>query len=138
MWGNYRLTWGTRLGAQLSTFPFFTDDLSGFHQEAFAHALHERRGQKLIVVLNFPNNPSGYSLTKAEQAAVVAALTEAAAAGTKIVAVCDDAYYGMFFDDDCATESIFGPLAQAHPNLLAIKVDGATKEQFVWGLRVGS
>jgi aspartate/methionine/tyrosine aminotransferase len=52
--------------------------------------------------------------------------------------VCvDDAYYGMFFDDACSTESIFGVLAGASNNLLAIKVDGATKEEFVWGLRVG-
>ena len=137
LWGNYRLTWGTRLGAQLSTFPFFTDDLSGFNHEAFAAALAERQGQKVIVVLNFPNNPTGYSLTKDEQAAVVATMTAAAEAGTKIVAVCDDAYYGMFFADDCATESIFGALAQASENFLAIKIDGATKEHFVWGLRVG-
>jgi len=68
----------------------------------------------------------------------------------------DDAYYGMFYDLPtrgdlgngsspaelggdvaCQQESLFGALAQAHPNLLAIKVDGATKEEFVWGLRVG-
>jgi aspartate/methionine/tyrosine aminotransferase len=35
------------------------------------------------------------------------------------------------------TESLFGKLANAHPNLLAIKLDGATKELFVWGLRCG-
>ncbi len=51
--------------------------------------------------------------------------------------ICDDAYYGMFFDPACERESLFGRLAQAHPNLLAVKVDGATKEAFVWGLRVG-
>jgi len=32
---------------------------------------------------------------------------------------------------------LFGKLANAHPNLLAIKLDGATKELFVWGLRCG-
>ena len=51
--------------------------------------------------------------------------------------VCDDAYFGMFFDEACLKESIFGKLAQAHENILAIKVDGGTKEAFVWGLRVG-
>ena len=89
------------------------------------------------MVLNFPNNPSGYSPTVAEQQAIIATLTAAAGAGTQVVAICDDAYYGMFFDEACATESIFGALAQAHENLLAVKVDGATKEMFVWGLRVG-
>jgi aspartate/methionine/tyrosine aminotransferase len=32
---------------------------------------------------------------------------------------------------------LFGRLSHAHPNLLAVKVDGATKEEFVWGVRVG-
>ena len=35
------------------------------------------------------------------------------------------------------TESLFGRLANRHPNLLAVKLDGATKELFVWGLRCG-
>jgi aspartate/methionine/tyrosine aminotransferase len=35
------------------------------------------------------------------------------------------------------TESLFGHLTNRHPNLLAIKLDGATKELFVWGLRCG-
>ena len=35
------------------------------------------------------------------------------------------------------TESLFGLLAGRHPNLLAVKLDGATKELFVWGLRCG-
>jgi len=34
-------------------------------------------------------------------------------------------------------ESLFGRLAEAHPRLLAVKADAATKEVFVWGLRVG-
>jgi aspartate/methionine/tyrosine aminotransferase len=28
-------------------------------------------------------------------------------------------------------------LCDAHPNLLAVKIDGATKEDYVWGFRVG-
>jgi aspartate/methionine/tyrosine aminotransferase len=34
-------------------------------------------------------------------------------------------------------ESIFAYLANTHPKLLAIKLDAATKEDFVWGLRIG-
>ncbi|MDA3959921.1 MAG: aminotransferase class I/II-fold pyridoxal phosphate-dependent enzyme [Planctomycetota bacterium] len=137
LWGNYRLTWGVKRQAKLSTFAFFNDDLSGFNQAAFEAALAERAGGKVMVILNFPNNPTGYSPTRDEAAKIVAALSAAAAAGTKIIAVCDDAYYGMFYADDCETESLFGRLAGAHENLLAVKVDGATKEIFVWGLRVG-
>ena len=34
-------------------------------------------------------------------------------------------------------DQAFGRLANLHPNLLAVKLDGATKELFVWGLRCG-
>lgn len=137
MWENYNLSWETRLGARISYYPFFDKNLTGFNQNAFMQALAERKGRKLVVALNFPNNPSGYTPTKAEAGAIVNALIAAAEAGSKLVVVIDDAYYGMFFDDNCERESLFGRLAQAHPNLLAVKVDGATKEEFVWGVRVG-
>ena len=136
-WENYDLGWGTRLGANLHQIPLFDTKLTGFNQEAFVQALATFKGKKLVVALNFPNNPSGYSPTKAEAGAIVNALIAAAAAGTKLLVVCDDAYYGMFFAPEVETESLFGKLAQAHENLLAVKIDGATKEQFVWGLRVG-
>jgi aspartate/methionine/tyrosine aminotransferase len=137
LWENYNLSWETRLGAHISYYSFFNAALTGFNLEAFAEALRQRAGKKLVVSLNFPNNPSGYTPTRTEAAAIVRILTEAAEAGGKLVVVCDDAYYGMFYDEACETESLFGRLAQAHPNLLAIKVDGATKEEFVWGMRVG-
>ncbi len=137
MWENYNLTWESRLEARISTYPFFDSKLTGFNITAFSQALAERKGRKLVVALNFPNNPSGYTPTKAEAGAIINALTAAAAAGSKLVVVCDDAYYGMFFDEAVETESLFGRLASAHPNLLAVKIDGATKEEFVWGLRVG-
>jgi aspartate/methionine/tyrosine aminotransferase len=34
-------------------------------------------------------------------------------------------------------ESLFARLCGRHPRLLAVKLDGATKESYVWGLRVG-
>jgi aspartate/methionine/tyrosine aminotransferase len=137
MWENYNLSWETRIGAHISCYPFFTEALAGFNLDGFTQALRQRLGQKLVVSLNFPNNPSGYTPTKAEALGIVRALTEAAEAGSRLVVVCDDAYYGMFFDEACERESLFGRLAHAHPNLLAVKVDGATKEEFVWGMRVG-
>jgi aspartate/methionine/tyrosine aminotransferase len=137
MWENYNLSWETRLGARISLYNFFDKNLTGFNLQSFTQNLFSRKGRKLVVALNFPNNPSGYSPTKAEAGAIVNALIAAAEAGTQLVVVCDDAYYGMFYDPACETESLFGKLANAHENILAIKIDGATKEEFVWGLRVG-
>ena len=49
----------------------------------------------------------------------------------------DDAYFGLVYDSDIMTESIFGRLANAHERILAVKIDGATKEDYAWGFRVG-
>ncbi|HEY8493966.1 MAG TPA: aminotransferase class I/II-fold pyridoxal phosphate-dependent enzyme [Myxococcota bacterium] len=139
LWGNYRLTYEVRLGAEIVTYPFYAG--SGFNVAGFARALEEqaREREKLIVLLNFPNNPTGYMPTPAEGAAIADALAAQAARGTRIVAVTDDAYFGLFYHlgAESMTESLFGLLANRHPNLLAVKLDGATKELFVWGLRCG-
>ncbi len=137
LWENYNLNWETRLEAQFNYFPFFDEKLTGFNLPGFTAALAKFRGKKLVVSLNFPNNPSGYTPTRKEMEGIAAALTAEAEAGTRLVVCVDDAYYGMFFDDAADRESIFGKLAKASNNLLAVKVDGATKEEFVWGLRVG-
>lgn len=39
-----------------------------------------------------------------------------------IVAVTDDAYFGLFFEE-CMKESIFSHLANLHPRILVVKVD---------------
>lgn len=49
----------------------------------------------------------------------------------------DDAYFGLVFEEGVATQSIFSYLAELHENVLAVKIDGATKEDYVWGFRVG-
>jgi aspartate/methionine/tyrosine aminotransferase len=137
MWENYNLNWETRLEARFDYYPFFDEKLTGFNLAGFTQAIARHRGKKLVVSLNFPNNPSGYTPTRQEMDGIAKALTAEAEAGTKLVVCVDDAYYGMFFDEAADRESIFGRLAKASKNLLAVKVDGATKEEFVWGLRVG-
>ena len=135
-WENYDLCWHERLGAQVATWPLFTPSLSGMDLAGFEAALVRNRGKKVMVVLNFPNNPSGYSPTREEAAAIVRILTREAD-HTSILAVCDDAYYGMAYENTCWNESLFGLLCGAHERLLAVRLDGATKEEFVWGMRVG-
>jgi aspartate/methionine/tyrosine aminotransferase len=139
LWGNYRLIYEVRLEAEIATFPFYAG--GGFDVDGFAAGLaREAEGrEKLIVLLNFPNNPTGYMPTVAEGEAMAAALVAQAERGTKLVVVTDDAYFGLFYHlgGESMTESLFGRLVGAHPNLLAVKLDGATKELFVWGLRCG-
>ncbi len=136
-WENYELLFGVRHQAEIALYPFF-NAAGGFNVEALRQALATRAGSwKTVLVLNFPNNPTGYSATDVELDQIAAVLKEAAEAGRNLVVVTDDAYFGLFYGDNVAQESLFARLAGAHERLLAVKVDGPTKEQFVWGLRMG-
>ncbi|MFA5358188.1 MAG: aminotransferase class I/II-fold pyridoxal phosphate-dependent enzyme, partial [archaeon] len=75
--------------------------------------------------------------SKEEVVAIVSAVKDAAEAGSKIVVIVDDAYFGLFYENETEKESLFSKLANLHENILAVKIDGATKEYFAWGLRVG-
>ncbi len=136
-WENYELLFAARCQAQLMVYPLFNAE-GGFNAEGLRQALATRLGSpRTMVILNFPNNPTGYSITKKEAEAVVAALLEAADNGCNLVVVMDDAYFGLFYEEEVLPESLFAKLAGVHERILAVKVDGPTKEQFVWGFRVG-
>ncbi len=136
-WENYDLLFGVRFGARIETFPLFAAG-GGIDVEGLRKALERRRGQpKTIVAFNFPNNPTGYSIRKQEADGVVDVLFGAADAGTNLLVLCDDAYFGLFYDDDVLPESLFARLAGRHERILAVKADGPTKEEYVWGLRTG-
>ncbi len=139
LWGNYRLGFEVRLGAKIRTFPFYSD--GGFNVAGFSASLREagEERDKLIVLLNFPNNPTGYMPTPAEADGILSALREEAERGTHLVVVTDDAYFGLFYHIGAPsiTQSLFAELTGLHENLLAVKLDGPTKELFVWGLRCG-
>lgn len=135
-WENYELTFGIRRHGVTVNYPLFTDDMK-FNAAGLREALLSQKDKgKAVVLLNFPNNPTGYTPGVEEGEAIAAAILEAAEAGINVVAVTDDAYFGLFFEDSLK-ESLFGRLADLHPRVLAVKIDGATKEEFVWGFRVG-
>jgi len=138
LWGNYRLMFSVRYGAQIKTFPFYNDS-GGFNTDAFRKTLMENAvsGGKLLILLNFPNNPTGYTATAGEAKEIAKAIQDAANSGCNIVAMCDDAYFGLFYDDETLNESISSYLVGLHPRILTVKIDGATKEEYVWGFRVG-
>ncbi len=134
LWGNYRLNFEVRLGGEIQTFPMFEGD--GFNASGFEQALMQG-GEKVIALLNFPNNPTGYMPTPDEVERIRQAVLAAAEAGHRVLVVCDDAYFGLVYDPAAIQESPFGRLANLHPRVLSIKLDAATKELFVWGLRCG-
>lgn len=139
MWGNYNMTFCVRNKARIAQYKTFDDELTRFNLDSFEDAVrnHSEKNDKIIVVLNFPHNPSGYSLSVSEADRVADILINIARQGTNVVAACDDAYFGLFFEEQTSRESIFSKLAGADKRLVAVKLDGATKEDYVWGFRTG-
>lgn len=135
-WENYGLVFCNAYNAKLDFFKMFNDNEKGFNISGLREKLNNGIGKK-IVLLNFPNNPAGYTPTEKEGALIIDAIEESAEKGNKIIVITDDAYFGLVYKNGVYTQSIFSELADLHENVLAVKLDGATKEDYVWGLRVG-
>jgi len=134
-WENYDLVFSNAYGAELKFFNFFNNRL--FDIGSFRQTINTGSVGKKIVLLNFPNNPSGYTPSKDVGKEIIDVLKEAAEAGNKLAVILDDSYFGLVFEDNIFTESLFSQLSNLHENLLAIKIDGITKEEYAWGFRVG-
>ncbi|NQU65177.1 MAG: aminotransferase class I/II-fold pyridoxal phosphate-dependent enzyme, partial [SAR324 cluster bacterium] len=137
LWGTYRLIFSTRKGGRLATFPMF-NATGGFNLAAMAELLKEeaKTHQKITVLLNVPNNPTGFTPSVGECQAIYDVIFEQANKGTRIITLSDDAYFGLFYEDSIK-ESLFSGFCDLHENVLAVKLDAATKEHFVWGFRTG-
>ncbi len=135
-WDNYSMVLTEQRRATTATFDFYNTS-GGFNLEAFDSTIANVSASKVMVLLNFPNNPTGYTPTVDEAAGIVSILKKHADAGKKILAVIDDAYFGLVYEEGVCRESLFAFLADAHENILAVKGDAATKELMVWGFRTG-
>ncbi len=134
-WGNYRLIIEGRCQGKILNFPFF--DNNRMNLKALEESIRKSQNRKAAVILNFPNNPTGYSPSKKEADEITELFVKLADEDFNIMVVCDDAYFGLFFEEETNKESLFSRLCDAHENILAVKIDGATKEELVWGFRVG-
>jgi aspartate/methionine/tyrosine aminotransferase len=133
-WDNYALIFEESVGSKLELFNTFK--AGRFDVEAMRTALNGE-GEKKLLILNFPNNPTGYTATDDDARQIVEAVKAAADAGKKIVVILDDAYFGLVYEKGVHGESLFAEFADLSENVLAVKLDGTTKEDYVWGLRVG-
>ena len=132
-WENYNLILDEQRQANKIMFPIFRD--GGFNVEGLDQAL-AAADDCVMVILNFPNNPTGYTPTDKESDEIIEVLKKHADDGKKIVLVCDDAYFGLFFDDIPCRQSLFAKACGLSRNILAVKCDAATKEEMAWGFRV--
>jgi aspartate/methionine/tyrosine aminotransferase len=136
-WDNYSLIFHTRRGTKIREVPFFGAG-PGLNLDSIRKAVREEAKTGVVrILLNFPNNPSGYSPPMAEEESLVEILREAADSGADVLVICDDAYFGLFYEDNVSKESAFVRFSSLHDRILAIKVDGPIKEDYIWGFRMG-
>jgi aspartate/methionine/tyrosine aminotransferase len=135
-WDNYGFIFQERRGAVLRGVPFLGGG-PGLDLGAIRAAVREEAKTGAVrIILNFPNNPSGYSPSREEAEALVGLFRETAEAGADLLIICDDAYFGLFYEDDTNGESLFGRLASLHERIVTVKIDGPTKEDYAWGFRM--
>ena len=135
-WDNYVLIASARRNASFVQFPMFKD--GKFNIDALEEKMSEEaKSGSVRVLLNFPQNPSGYSPTTDEVKRLVEFIKGLADKGVKVMVWCDDAYFGLAYEKEIERQSLFAYLADLSPNVLAAKIDGPTKEDFAWGFRCG-
>ena len=134
-WDNYELIFQEAVGCKVRKFNMFTRT-GKFDAEALKLAL-QSGSKKKVLILNFPNNPTGYTPTEDDAKAIVAAVKTAVRKDKRVIVVLDDAYFGLVYEAGIHKESLFADFAKADERILAVKLDGTTKEDYVWGLRVG-
>ena len=135
-WDNYVLIAEARRNAKFVQFKMFKD--GKFNIEGLKETMQKQAESGSVrILLNFPQNPSGYSPTSDEAKQLVSIVKEIAEKGAKVMVWCDDAYFGLNYEDDIEKQSLFAYLCDLHENVLAAKIDGPTKEDFAWGFRTG-
>ena len=136
-WDNYVLIAEARRGSEFHQFEMFKDgkfNIAGLEEAVKTEA---KKYGSVRLILNFPQNPSGYSPTTAEVKELCRILKEVGESGAKALVISDDAYFGLNYEDTIEPESLFAHICDLPENVLAVKADGPTKEDFAWGLRCG-
>ncbi len=131
-WGNYRHIFGMRRGAAVEGVPVLAGGALAVDALAARLACLDRPA---VLILNFPSNPLGYVPSPDEAARLVAAVAQTP---VPLAVLLDDAYAHMVWDESRQATSLFGAFVRhGGPRVLPVKLDGATKELFFFGGRVG-
>lgn len=137
-WGNYDNIIIRLLGGKIKSFQFFQDDklnFAGLREVLEETAINQR---KILLLLNFPNNPTGYVPSNEEKETIIEVLIEIHNKySVPIIVLVDDAYEPYVFDKNRAKYSIFYELQKLSEDIIPIKLDGVTKELLLYGARIG-
>ena len=138
-WQNYAQIYTIKLGNKIYKYNQF-DENNEFSITNFKETLYSIKEDKISLILNFPNNPTGYTPSDVELNSLVDIISTYAKENKnkQLIIVSDDAYFGLFFEKNHKTPTLSATYKLAeNENCLIIKLDGITKEYYSWGLRIG-
>ncbi|MDB6213027.1 aminotransferase class I/II-fold pyridoxal phosphate-dependent enzyme [Gemella haemolysans] len=138
-WQNYAQIYTIKLGNKIYKYNQF-DENNEFSISNFKETLYSINEDKISLILNFPNNPTGYTPSDVELNSLVDVISTYAKENKnkQLIIVSDDAYFGLFFEKNHKTPTLSATYKLAeNENCLIVKLDGITKEFYSWGLRVG-
>jgi len=138
-WQNYAQIYTIKIGNTIYKYNQF-DENNEFSIKNFKQTLYSIKEDKISLILNFPNNPTGYTPSDVELDSLVEVINIFTKENTnkQIIIVSDDAYFGLFFEENHKTPTLSATYKLAeNENCLIVKLDGITKEFYSWGLRVG-
>lgn len=137
-WGNYDVIFGMRAQGNIVNYRVMEEAsdprVSTFNLNGIRAAIQQVR-TKGVLLLNIPSNPVGYTPTPEEVSDLVGIIQSSE---KPLVILLDEAYKGMEWEADSVQGSIAKAFSTLDPaKFLVVKVDGATKELFFFGGRVG-
>lgn len=138
-WQNYAQIFTIKLGNNIYKYNQF-DNQNNFNLADFKHTLYNIKENKISIILNFPNNPTGYTPSTEELTQLVSIIDVFAKENPNknLIIISDDAYFGLFFEENHKTPTLSATYKLVdNNNCLVVKLDGITKEYYGWGLRVG-
>ena len=138
-WQNYAQIFTIKLGNNIYKYNQF-DNENNFNLADFKHTLYNIKENKISIILNFPNNPTGYTPSTEELTQLVSIIDVFTKENPNknLIIISDDAYFGLFFEENHKTPTLSATYKLVdNNNCLVVKLDGITKEYYGWGLRVG-
>ena len=136
-WGNYNTIIKLNIGAGIDVFKTFDGQVFNTASMSEQIKAQVKKQKKAVLMLNFPNNPSGYCPPEDEMQQIANALIKTTSEVKKpVIVLIDDAYEGYVYDPAGEKRSLFAFLVDKDPNLIPVKLDGASKELLFYGGRV--
>jgi aspartate/methionine/tyrosine aminotransferase len=141
-WGTVDNCFGISLDTTIHSFDLFSQN-GHFTFDSLRHKIAEvaPSASRLIIYLNFPNNPTGYMPSLKDVEELQGILKQVS---IPTLVLLDDAYEGYVYLDETLPSherpiphSIFPYLLGLNSDVLPVKIDGPTKRFCAYGTRLG-